>query len=88
MRGAKIAERQLPELIGWVDVAHPYPHARVVPLICFLCCYSMADDTTGETKPQPKQEGSVINLVVKDQTGAEVHFKVRAESARGSGTCA
>jgi len=37
----------------------------------------MADDTTAETKPQPKQEGNIINLMVKDQTGAEVHFKVR-----------
>jgi hypothetical protein len=37
----------------------------------------MADETTGETKPTPKQEGSIINLVVKDQTGAEVHFKAR-----------
>jgi hypothetical protein len=37
----------------------------------------MADEATGETKPQPKQEGAIINLVVKDQTGAEVHFKVK-----------
>jgi hypothetical protein len=37
----------------------------------------MADGETGETKPTPKQEGAVINLIVKDQTGAEVHFKVR-----------
>lgn len=36
----------------------------------------MADETTGEHQPQPKQEGAIINLVVKDQTGAEVHFKV------------
>ncbi|KAI8470055.1 MAG: small ubiquitin-like modifier 1 [Monoraphidium minutum] len=40
----------------------------------------MADDTTGETKPQPKQEGAVINLVVKDQTAAEVHFKVKTHT--------
>lgn len=37
----------------------------------------MADEGAGETKHVPKQEGKVINLVVKDQTGAEVHFKVR-----------
>ena len=35
----------------------------------------MADDTTGETKP--KQEGEVLNLTVKDQTGSEVQFRVK-----------
>lgn len=40
----------------------------------------MADETTGETKPVPKQEGSVINLIVKDQSGAEVHFKVKTHT--------
>ena len=34
----------------------------------------MADENTGETRPKP--EGDVINLVVKDQAGGEVHFKV------------
>ena len=38
---------------------------------------AMADEATGETKPQPKQEGTIINIMVKDQTGAEVHFKVK-----------
>ncbi|GBG00158.1 hypothetical protein Rsub_12977 [Raphidocelis subcapitata] len=40
----------------------------------------MADGETGETKPLPKQEGGVINLIVKDQTGAEVHFKVKSHT--------
>jgi small ubiquitin-related modifier len=40
----------------------------------------MADDTTGETKPVPKQEGSIINLIVQDQAGAQVHFKVKTHT--------
>jgi hypothetical protein len=42
---------------------------------------SMADqEASGENKPQPKQEGQVINLIVKDQMGAEVHFKVKSHT--------
>lgn len=37
----------------------------------------MADEATGENRPQPKQEANIINLVCKDQTGTEVHFKVK-----------
>jgi hypothetical protein len=41
----------------------------------------MADqEASGENKPQPKQEGQVINLIVKDQMGAEVHFKVKSHT--------
>lgn len=41
----------------------------------------MADqEASGENKPQPKQEGQIINLVVKDQQGAEVHFKVKTHT--------
>ena len=39
------------------------------------------EDTSGENKPvQPKPEGQVINLVVKDQLGTEVHFKVKSHT--------
>lgn len=42
---------------------------------------SMADqEASGENKPQPKQEGQIINLIVKDQMGAEVHFKVKSHT--------
>lgn len=38
----------------------------------------MADgEAFGETKPEPKQEGGVIEIIVKDQNGTEVHFKVK-----------
>lgn len=41
----------------------------------------MADqEASGENKPQPKQEGQVINLIVKDQMGSEVHFKVKSHT--------
>lgn len=41
----------------------------------------MADqEASGENKPQPKQEGTVINLIVKDQQGSEVHFKVKTHT--------
>jgi D-lyxose ketol-isomerase len=41
----------------------------------------MADqEASGENKPQPKQEGQVINLIVKDQQGSEVHFKVKSHT--------
>lgn len=39
----------------------------------------MADqEGAGETRP--KQEGQVINLIVKDQLGGEVHFKVKSHT--------
>lgn len=38
----------------------------------------MADEEHGDSHEQKvKQEGTVINLVVKDQQGNEVHFKVK-----------
>ena len=37
----------------------------------------MADEATGETQPEPKQENTVIEIVVKDQNATEVHFKVK-----------
>lgn len=41
----------------------------------------MADqEASGENKPQPKQEGQIINLIVKDQLGSEVHFKVKSHT--------
>ena len=41
----------------------------------------MADqEASGENKPQPKQEGTIINLIVKDQQGSEVHFKVKSHT--------
>jgi small ubiquitin-related modifier len=41
----------------------------------------MADqEASGENKPLPKQEGQVINLIVKDQMGSEVHFKVKSHT--------
>lgn len=40
----------------------------------------MADEASGENKPVPKQEGQVINLIVKDQMGGEVHFKVKSHT--------
>lgn len=42
----------------------------------------MADqEGSAENKPaQPKQEGQIINLVVKDQMGSEVHFKVKTHT--------
>lgn len=53
----------------------------------------MADqEGSAENKPaQPKQEGQVINLIVKDQLGSEVHFKVKThtklEKVWGVGGC-
>jgi hypothetical protein len=43
---------------------------------------TMADqEGAAEHKPaQPKQEGTVINLIVKDQMGSEVHFKVKTHT--------
>lgn len=41
---------------------------------------SMADEASGENRPVPKQEGQIINLIVKDQMGAEVHFKVKSHT--------
>ena len=38
----------------------------------------MADETSGETKP--KVESDVIQLLVKDQSGGEVHFKVKTKT--------
>jgi hypothetical protein len=40
----------------------------------------MADEASGENRPVPKQEGQIINLIVKDQMGAEVHFKVKSHT--------
>jgi hypothetical protein len=37
----------------------------------------MADEASGESKPQPKQEGKVINVIIKDQMDGEVHFKIK-----------
>jgi hypothetical protein len=37
----------------------------------------MADAAAGAGPVQPKSESQVINLVVKDQSGHEVHFKVK-----------
>lgn len=40
----------------------------------------MADqEASGENKP-PKQEGTIINLIVRDQQGSEVHFKVKTHT--------
>lgn len=36
----------------------------------------MADEGAGEH--QPKQESNVINIICRDQSNGEVHFKVRA----------
>ena len=44
----------------------------------------MAEEA-GETKP--KLEGKIINLIVKDQTGAEVHFKASAKWGGGVNLC-
>ncbi|KAK9847011.1 hypothetical protein WJX84_001018 [Apatococcus fuscideae] len=38
----------------------------------------MADETSGETKP--KIEGQALQLVVKDQSGTEVHFRVKTKT--------
>ena len=38
----------------------------------------MADETSGETKP--KVEGQALQLVVKDQAGTEVHFRVKTKT--------
>lgn len=37
---------------------------------------------SAEHQPQqpPKQEGQIINLIVKDQLGSEVHFKVKTHT--------
>lgn len=40
----------------------------------------MADEGGGEHQPAPKAEGTVINLVVKDQSSNEVHFKVKTHT--------
>lgn len=41
----------------------------------------MADqEASGENKPPTKQEGTVINLIVKDQQASEVHFKVKTHT--------
>jgi hypothetical protein len=40
----------------------------------------MDQEASGENKPQPKQEGQIINLIVKDQMGSEVHFKVKSHT--------
>jgi hypothetical protein len=40
----------------------------------------MADEAFGESKPQPKQEGKIINLIIKDQLGGEVHFKIKSHT--------
>lgn len=42
----------------------------------------MADqEGSAEHRPQqPKQEGQIINLIVKDQMGSEVHFKVKTHT--------
>lgn len=44
-------------------------------------------DHTDESKP--KLEGEAINIVVKDQSGNEVHFKIKTstklEKVRGTG---
>lgn len=40
----------------------------------------MEQEASGENKPQPKQEGQIINLIVKDQMGSEVHFKVKSHT--------
>jgi hypothetical protein len=37
----------------------------------------MADE---DNKPVPKQEGQIISLIVKDQFGGEVHFKVKSHT--------
>lgn len=48
---------------------------------CLAAQVKMADqEASGENKPQPKQEGQVINLIVKDQLGSEVHFKVKSHT--------
>ncbi|KXZ55767.1 hypothetical protein GPECTOR_2g1317 [Gonium pectorale] len=38
------------------------------------------EEARGENDVKLKQEGNVINLVVKDQTGNEVHFKVKMKT--------
>lgn len=43
-----------------------------------LVCKQMADETVGETKP--KVEGQALQLVVKDQAGTEVHFRVKTKT--------
>jgi hypothetical protein len=41
----------------------------------------MADAQQTDTKPPaPKQEGTVISLIVKDQSNSEVHFKVKSHT--------
>lgn len=40
----------------------------------------MADEASGESKPQPKQEGKIINLIIKDQLDGEVHFKIKSHT--------
>lgn len=46
-----------------------------------IFCSNMADqEASGENKPVPKQEGTIINLIVKDQQGSEVHFKVKTHT--------
>ncbi|KAF8061353.1 SUMO3 [Scenedesmus sp. PABB004] len=40
----------------------------------------MAEEASGENKPAPKVEGTIINLIVKDQQGSEVHFKVKTHT--------
>lgn len=37
----------------------------------------MADENTAENRPPKTEPSDVINLVVKDQAGGEVHFKVK-----------
>ncbi|PNW72396.1 hypothetical protein CHLRE_16g675749v5 [Chlamydomonas reinhardtii] len=37
-------------------------------------------EADGEPQPKVKSEGAVINLVVKDQQGTEVHFKVKTKT--------
>jgi hypothetical protein len=37
-------------------------------------------EATVDNKPVPKQEGQVITLLVKDQLGGEVHFRVKTHT--------
>lgn len=58
----------------------PVHDQKPICISCTHCCHllQMADETSGETKP--KVEGQALQLVVKDQNGTEVHFRVKTHT--------
>lgn len=44
------------------------------------CAQTENNSMEDQAETKPKVEGQVINLVVKDQSGTEVHFKVKSHT--------